>query len=237
MIRKECLYCRTEFEAKSPKAKFCSELHRNYYFRQHNPGYRSKKTLAGVDDQGEAQTPVTRQQQQLFPSLPVEKFHKMQSLDPASQMVFDLLREQNAELRNELKTKTKEFAEEIKALTAKVETLTREKMDLEKSRDDAQRAVEAKPTGLAGLVSNQPELLKDALPVLAGIVDKIMKPSEPVPPFVQWLRAQPEKFQQDFMAMVGAVMQNTDRLEMINRSLMTASSSQQQEMAGSSRYS
>lgn len=231
---KQCAFaeCGKDFEAKSPTAKYCSELHRNYDFRKKNPGYR-KKGMAGVEPQ--QQERVQQQPSLLFPSLSVDKLHKIQSLDPASQMVFDLLKEQNSELRNELKTKTKEFTDEIKALNAKIETLSREKSDLEKSRDNAQRAVDAKPTGLAGLVSSQPDLLKEALPILAGLVDKIMKPSEAVPPFVQWLKAQPEPFQQDFMSMVSAVMQDSKRMEMINRSLMAANP--QQEVAGASRYS
>lgn len=233
---KQCAYseCGKEFEAKSPKAKYCSELHRNYDFRKNNPGYR-KRTMAGID---QPMNQLTQDNNPLIPALPVQKLNRIsQQLDPASQMVFELLKEQNAELRSELKQKTKDHADEIKKLTEKLEVLTREKSESEKARDEAQRNLSAKPTGLAGLVSSQPDLIKDALPILSGFLEKVMKPSETLPPFVVWLKAQDEKFQQDFMAMVSAVMQDTKRLEMVNRSLMSASSPQQQVVAGASRYS
>lgn len=230
-MTRACAYCGNQFEPKSPKAKYCSQLHRNYAFRQQNPGYRKKRNLAGME-----QSPVNVQQD-AQQTIPVDKIHRIsQQLDPASQIVFDFLREQNAELRAELKTRTKEHADEIKALNAKIETLSKEKSEMERFSDDLQRAVEAKPTGLAGLVSSQPDLAKEAIPILSGLVEKLLKPSEPVPPFVQWLKMQPEKFQQDFMAMVGAIMQDTNRLESISRSLMTASSPEQQ-VEGTSRYS
>lgn len=235
MSKKNCLYCGNEFEPKSPNAKYCSDLHRNYHFRQQNPEYRKRKGMAGIADE----PPGNQQSLKLStPSLPVEKLHKItQSLDPATQMVFDLLREQNSELRNELKAKVKEHADEIKALNAKIESLSIDKRELEKSRDDLQRSVDAKPSGLAGLALTQPDLMKEALPILAGLADKIFKQPEPVPPFVVWLKSQDENFQKEFMGMVSLVMQDKTRLEQINRSLMTASSPQQQSIAGAGRYS
>lgn len=232
-MTKNCAYCGAAFDAKSPTAMYCSELHRNYAFRKNNPGYRRKKAMGGIDQPALVNAQATSTQ-----IIPVEKFNRIsQQLDPASQMVFELLKEQNADLRTELKTKIKEHADEVKALKEKIETLTREKSEMEKSRDEAQRNLDAKPTGLAGLVQTQPDLLKEFMPVLAGLAEKVLKPTEPVPPFVQWLKMQPSKFQEDFMAMVGAIMQDSQRLEVINRSLMSASSPEQHQASGSSRYS
>lgn len=228
---KKCEYseCGKEFDAKSPKAKYCSELHRNYDFRKKNPTYRRKQTMAGIDQ------PMIEFNNT---ALPVQKLNRIsQQLDPASQMVFELLKEQNADLRAELKEKVKDHADELKKLTEKIETLTHEKTALEKERDQAQRSLDAKPTGLSGLISNQPDLIKEAMPILSGLVEKILKPSEPLPPFVVWLKAQDEKMQQDFMAMVSAIMQDPRRLETVSRSLMSASAPQQQQVPGASRYS
>ena len=153
------------------------------------------------------------------------------ALEPSAQFIIDTLKQYNRDL-----------ADTCKEQAGKIETLTKEKNDLEKERDKALNDLNAKPSGLAGFAQNPEnikEVVKEIPTILKGITDAIIAARTPAQKqiagtdqgsgeheLVQWLASQPEEIQVAFITMVQSLNAITDakqRLEYItyiNRSTM-----------------
>jgi hypothetical protein len=220
----------------SRRGKYCSDSCRNKHFHILHPGRRSL---------GNAGTPVNSTHH--LPAIPTEKLNNVANkLDATSAVIFDILREQNRELRQQVEKITEKFERELKEKSEKIDALRKEKADAEKARDDAQRALDAKPTGLGALTS-QPETLKqlvlEGLPMLGEVIKNIKglaAEGAEVPPFVAWLRKQPQEAQQSFMQLMAIFVQAPEQfpamLETAKRSLMSASAPEQKQHLNGSRY-
>jgi hypothetical protein len=232
------LWCGKEFESKFGAAKFCSTTHRSSYFRKQNPGYRGKKKNLNGSEQLSS-TSMT---------IPEKKLERISNqLDPASQMIFDLMKEQTADLRE----KNKELTDENKTLLKEKGELNathvKEKAALEKQVEDLNRALNDKPTGLNGFLSDSEvknKLVDGLLAMGQSFMDRNAAQQQQLTggtqelPMVSWLRGQPEPIQKDFMAMVSKLAEDNaklaERLASINRSLMGVAPQQQQQQVNAS---
>lgn len=213
MINKTCLHCQKEFPAKTSKAKFCSDQHRNAHFQKNRI---RKPGLSGATQQ---QAPT---QEPRSTHIPVHSLQKITNqLDPASQMIFEIYKTQNSELRAELKEKNDEVKSLTKEKSDSVTKLQSEKSELQKQVDELTRNIDAKPTGLNGLLSNvdtQNKLIDGGLAMLASFLEQKQQatqqqlgaPAENA--MMQWISALDKESQSKFMRIASILAGNAEAL-------------------------
>jgi hypothetical protein len=236
-----CLFCGNAFESKQKQAKYCPGTdHKTKHFRQLHPEYRKQKEYKRKHLNGSEQSSTPTHM------IPVNAMQKISNqLEPASQMVFNLMKDQNAELRDQLKELKDDNKTLLKEKTDAAAAHAKEKAELQKQIDETTRALDEKPTGLGALVSdkdNQSRLIDGVLAIGQGLLDSFgpkqqqqLSGGEELP-MVKWLKSQSPQVQKDFMAMASmladpaAESQLAERLANINRSLMNAAQPAQQQL-------
>lgn len=232
MPLRNCEYCGDAFEVTDPKSKrkYCKKSHRNSASLGYvwNPTTKRGELPKLPKALGEIVTPLAKTQSERKPM----NTNTPQLDTLGSFMVRTVERERD------------KIEADHQKLKDKYEALQKEKLDLKEQLDEVTRKLTEKPTGLSGVISGNPDLLKSALemgmPMLAGIMEKIgtMISSQPgqkqlaattqqesgeANPVWVWIVAQPQEVQVSFVALLeklDAIGKTAEYLESWNRQLM-----------------
>lgn len=251
-----CLQCGCDISHMHSDAKFCKPGHRSAYNQKQA---RKNKSLGGGPEIFPGFTTAAQTEMPVLaaplpatpkpvPQVDTQKLNRISNqLNSSDQLVFKLLMDQNKDLKDDLKTATKEHAVEMKELNGKIDTLMRDKAALEKNLADVERQLGDKPKGLSGFLSQNPETVKstilEGLPLLVDVLKTIKgESSTNLPPFVQFLYKQPEDVQRNFMTIMQTIMANEQEfpvhVQNITRGLMAPAGEAQKQVSGTGgRYS
>lgn len=214
-VTKKCLHCGNEFQALKSSAKYCSDYHRLLAFKQ-------------------------RRVEQPKQDLPIETPKAMSissqrppiQLDPVTQFMI-----------NRLESEIKDLKESNTRKETKIETLTREKSELEKEVQELEGQLSAKPTGLSGIVQTNPGIIEKVFETmgphlgesLGKLISKftdggdVMKGLPEADAINNFLMQQTEEVRKAFYSMINSlVMQQAkikDNLDIINKILAGSASS------------
>lgn len=220
-MEKNCAYCNKLFTTDRPNRIYCTDSHRAMATRGN-----SKKQLNGelfpVAEQPQPQPQTQPQKQtQMKDLFNAQKLPNQ--LDPVSSFIVKQLERERDKLE-----------EKIKKLESKNESLITEKDKLKEDLIDLQDQIKAKPTGLAGFASSNPDMIKTAmevgLPKALELIERFM--SKPAPqlqlgggeagtqstnhPVWAWLTKQPEDIQRSFVLLIEGLEKSGDIAKKLN---------------------
>ena len=225
LAERKCAYCNNPFQPTRRDNKYCSQKCGQKAF------HKKRESLGATDIEAEPTMSALPASKELVPPT---------QLDVVAQFIVKSLETQRDELKDTVKTQS-----------TKIEDLTEKNRGLEKDVERLTRELNEKPTGLSGVIQNNPNAIKEALQelpgVFGGIRDLIKEwkgnqaatqigatPSgdSVATPLLQWLGSLPEQPRNEIIQMlvnlsdIKDLKMLSDMVAYINRSMMAGKSRQ-----------
>lgn len=222
-----CMYCGGEFNSVTRKARFCSDLCRNRYYRQKASGAEQKQLNGTGPANGIGTVPEVPQPAPRSPVIKETFSQATGDLSPAAQLMFQMLKKEAERWEDaynkerDARKKLKEVNEQLRQKLAEIQT------------DIKIKEIESKkPSGLNGFLENP--LVQQLAPhvgqALGKVIERLMtpalegatsgQPDAQVTEIINWIGELPQDDRDaiyEILSAFAAAPSNEARSEMIAR--------------------